>query len=314
MYDAGNPSIVCDMHPDYISRKFAANSEDQALEVQHHVAHIASCRAENGVEGTALGVAFDGTGFGPDGTLWGGEFFITDDDSIRHIAQFRQFPLPGGETAIREPRRAAIGMLYEMYADAIFEKNKGSIPVNIYGEIFGFNENEYCILQRMLGLSINSPRTSSVGRIFDGVSSLLGLKQTVSFEAQAAMALEFAASEIETGHYGFRIKGKDKYIIDWQWMIEGILRDRIEGVSNAVISSKFHNTLCEIVFAIAQMTDIHTVILSGGCFQNAVLLNRLITRLSDGGFKVYRHQLVPTNDGGISLGQIAALGLKKIEF
>ncbi len=339
LYNIQPNEIVCDLHPDYLSTKFArelinrqptAGDRKQETEnpklktVQHHYAHIASCMAENQLDGQVLGVAWDGTGFGNDGTIWGGEFLLTNETSFERVATFRPFKLPGGEKAIKEPRRTALGLLFELYGEKLFSLQENqTLPNSIIPLLRHFDKDELELIHTMLTKNINSPRTSSIGRLFDAVASLLGIRQKVNFEGQAAMEMEFLTDGIQTEEqYEFRIANCSRkagrnnqfeignshsaILIDWQPMIENILNDIEKNESLEIISSKFHNTLAEIIIEIAKRVGEERVVLSGGCFQNKYLTERTVTRLSEEGFRPYWHQRVPTNDGGISLGQIYA--------
>ncbi len=299
MYVAKPHIIVTDIHPEYLSTKYAASATVRLAEVQHHYAHIAACRLENQIEGEALGVSWDGTGFGLDKSIWGGEFFYSNDSDYRHIAQFKKFRLPGGESAIKEPRRTACGLLYEIYGDSFIDH----LPANIKNN---FSRNELSIIQRLLSQKINCPQTSSAGRLFDAVASLLNVCNISNYEGQAAMMLEFAANEEEQGEYLFQTLEDKIFIIDWQPIIEGILSDLKQNVHNSIISARFHNTLAKIILTIAQKLKLKKVILSGGCFQNGYLTEKTIKILENHEFHVYWHQRIPPNDGGISVGQIAA--------
>lgn len=307
LYNSEPSEVVSDMHPAYLSTNYAKLITDNHKSVQHHFAHIESCRTENQVTGAALGVAWDGTGYGLDGTIWGGEFFISDENTFSHVAQFRQFQLPGGEKAIKESRRSAIGILYELYGAEIFNDA-------LLFEEMNFNENELEIIKSMLDKNINSPRTSSAGRLFDAVSSLLGISHCSNYEGQSAMKLEFAVDKNESGKYHFELKENGKFIIDWQAMIESIIDDRKKGVDVTNISTKYHNTLSEIILYISEILSEEKVVLSGGCFQNLYLTEKTVELLENKNHKVYVHQRIPPNDGGIALGQIAAADIKCSEF
>jgi hydrogenase maturation protein HypF len=254
-----------------------------------------------------LGVAWDGAGYGPDGTIWGGEFLLTDGAAFRRIASLRRFRLPGGERAIREPRRTALGVLYEIFGDKLFELDQ-VIPL---GE---FSRAELTLLTQMVKKGVNSPYTSSAGRLFDALSALVGLCQRARFEGQAAMELEFAADKASTSErYPFLLSvGKNEgehdpaWIIDWEPMIRSVLRDIAAGSLRSAIAAKFHNTLTELIVETAARVGEKRVVLSGGCFQNRYLSERVISRLQAEGFHPYWHQRVPPNDGGIALGQIFA--------
>lgn len=303
MYKVDEPAFVYDLHPEYISTKFAKSLNSESFGVQHHIAHIASCRAENCISGNALGVAFDGSGFGLDGSIWGGEFFLSTDYSFTHISQFRQFLLPGADKAAIEPRRSALGVFYEMWGEEIFNNERYSFI------LYNFKQNEIKILRKMLIRNINSYRTSSMGRLFDAVASLLDLRQISSYEAQAAMLVEFCADSNEKGFYNFKIIRNKILIIDWQPIIEEILIDLKNNIEKSKISAKFHNTISQIILKVAKLTGEIKILLSGGCFQNAFLLENTIKLLEENNFYVYWHQRVPPNDGGISFGQIAAANI-----
>ncbi|PIW98347.1 MAG: carbamoyltransferase HypF [Ignavibacteria bacterium CG_4_8_14_3_um_filter_37_9] len=305
LYEAKDILAVADLHPDYLSTKFAKNNFENISFVQHHQAHVASCYAENKLEGTALGVSWDGTGYGLDGTIWGGEFFRFDDSSFMHFAQFRKFPLPGGDLAIKEPGRSAVGLLFEIFGEKLFEEKIEFINI--------FSEQEKKILLQMLKNKINSPLTSSVGRLFDAVAFLTGFKRTTSYEGEAAMMLEFAAAPAISDYYPFDLLPGEVLIIDWQKMIETILDEMKNNVSPKIISAKFHNTLVESICSVAEKSHEEKIVLSGGVFQNAYLLEHTVHRLRTSGFNPYWHQRIPTNDGGISLGQVAiAMDQKKL--
>jgi hydrogenase maturation protein HypF len=294
-------AVAYDMHPDYLSTGWARGTKLRHLPVQHHYAHVLSCMAENEVCPPALGVAWDGTGYGTDGTIWGGEFLRVNEDGFDRVAHFHTFPLPGGDAAIREPRRSGIGLLY-----SIFGAN--ACEVGELETIRSFTSAELSIICGMLSRGINSPLTSSAGRIFDAVASLIGLRQKIGFEGQAAMELEFIADRGVADRYPFSVDETDTTaVIDPAEMVRAILRDREEHVPNSTIASRFHNTMAEIMVAIAKLAGEEKIALSGGCFQNKLLTELAVTRLRSEGFKVYWHQRIPPNDGGIALGQLAAL-------
>ena len=301
LYGVEPTRIAADLHPDYISTKFAQERGKKIFGVQHHVAHVLSCVAENEVELPALGVAWDGTGYGTDGTIWGGEFFRIGKNIVERVAHLRLFRVPGGDKAVKEPRRAALGLLYELYGEATFEMNHLP-PLREMPPI------EMVTLKGMLQRRLNSPSTSSVGRLFDAVASLVNLRHRMGFEGQPAMELEFAVGEIETDErYDLPLVSRPpSLVLDWSRMIHEILADVNNGVSVANISAKFHNALAEAVVVIAQQFGEPRVVLSGGCFQNRYLLERIVTRLRAENFQPYWQQRVPTNDGGIAVGQIYA--------
>jgi hydrogenase maturation protein HypF len=338
LYEAVPQIIAADLHPDYLSTKFANELEGRAgsplpaadgaqrtarptkIGVQHHIAHVLSCMAENEIAPPVLGVSWDGTGYGLDGTVWGGEFFLVTNESIERIAHLRPFRLPGGDKAVKEPRRSALGLLHEMFGDKVFEQKK-------LATVAAFSLAELGTLRTMLAKKLNSPVTTSMGRLFDAVASLINLRQQIRFEGQAAMELEFALDRIETEEaYELRItecglrnkkanEGEtnselrtpnSELVMDWSLMIEGILEDVKDGIPAGFISAKFHNALVEGIVAVAKRAGQNRVVLSGGCFQNRYLTERTVRRLQAEGFRPYWHQRVPPNDGGIALGQVVA--------
>jgi hydrogenase maturation protein HypF len=308
LYRTDPARIAADMHPDYLSTRFARDSGIPLIQIQHHFAHVAACMAENEIDGRVLGVSWDGTGYGSDGTVWGGEFLLTDEKSYTRVATFRKFRLPGGASAVKEPRRTALGVLYEMMGDAVFGR-KDLNPV------LAFRDSEIKVLARMLQNGIHSPWTTSAGRLFDAAASLAGLRQRMRFEGQAAMELEFAVGPDGTDEvYPFSLKRPDPgvagegvlFIADWEPMMEALLGDARDQIPLARIAGKFHNTMVEIIIETARSVGEERVILTGGCFQNRYLTERSVQRLQTEGFKPYWHQRIPPNDGGISLGQVVA--------
>ncbi|MCK9619185.1 MAG: carbamoyltransferase HypF [Methylobacter sp.] len=287
--------IMHDLHGGYASSRFAANLPQSTLPVQHHYAHALSCMAEHGLEPPVLGICWDGSGLGTDNTLWGGEFLIIHKQGFERYAHFAPFSLPGGHKAIQEPRRAALGLLYETFGTSVFERQ--DLP---------FSAQELNLLQSALSRELNCPRTTSAGRLFDAIASLLGLCHINGYEGQAAMALEqSAASTASELHYDFRIQAKTPIIVDWKITLEQLLEDMQHNPAE-LIAAKFHNTLAEIIQAIALMAGQKTIVLSGGCFQNACLTENAAKRLTHSGFKVYCHENIPPNDGGLALGQLYA--------
>jgi hydrogenase maturation protein HypF len=298
LYEVSPEMVACDLHPDYLSTKYAAELSAPTLGVQHHWAHVAGCMAENELEPPALGVSWDGTGLGLDGTIWGGEFLLANGPSFARAAHLRQFRLPGGETAIKEPRRCALGVLREILGNDVWE----------HGNVTSlFSSQEISVLRQLLEKKINAPLTSSAGRLFDAVASLLGLRGRSTFEGQAAMELEFATQTGIGDAYPFDLKGEvPSCIVDWQPMILALLHDLAHHQSAGVMAAKFHNTLTEMIVAVARKVGEPKIILTGGCFQNRYLTERTIDRLREENFRPYWHQRVPPNDGGIALGQVAA--------
>jgi hydrogenase maturation protein HypF len=290
--------VVCDLHPEYLSTKYAAELAGPVVAVQHHYAHVAACMAENELEGTVLGVSWDGTGYGLDGTIWGGEFLLSDLTSFTRVAHFRQFSLPGGEAAVREPRRTALGLLYAMLGARAF------LRYDLF-PLLSISEGELAVLRRMLERGVQSPVTSSVGRLFDAVASLVGLRQRVRFEGQAAMELEYSVEADRYEAYPVELQDGAPSIVDWEPMILELFQDLASGATIGAIAARFHNTLVEAIVQVAHKVGEHKVVLTGGCFQNRYLTERAVVRLREAEFRPYWHQRVPPNDGGIALGQVA---------
>jgi hydrogenase maturation protein HypF len=257
--------------------------------------------ADNGLDSPVLGVSWDGTGYGLDHTIWGGEFLRVTDSGFQRVAHLRTFRLPGGEHAVKEPRRTAIGLLYEMEGDR-FAAREELAPVR------SFSAPERRLLTQALANHLNAPLTSSVGRLFDAVAALLGLRLTTRFEGQAAMELEWAIqSTVTDASYPFQIEPKQGILIaDWEPLIQALLADLAGGATLGEMAARFHNTLADMIVAIAEQVGIQTIALSGGCFQNRYLTERTVDRLAAAGFSPHWHQRVPPNDGGIALGQILA--------
>jgi len=305
LYGVDPSRVAADLHPDYLSTRFANSFGRPVTFIQHHYAHVMACMAENQLEGTVLGVSWDGTGYGEDGTVWGGEFLLTNDQSFRRVAFLRQFRLPGGNQAIRQPRRTAIGLLYE-----VFGNDLAAVPG--VASINAFSDQELKVFLQMLARKINSPLTSSAGRLFDAVASLTGLRQVVNFEGQAAMELEFALNEGAAEQpYPFRLLDLPQTqagvtIVDWEPLVKAVLSDIAQGTPVGTISKRFHDSLAEIILAVARRAGEKRIVLTGGCFQNRYLTERAVCRLEAEGFRPYWHQRIPPNDGGISLGQVVA--------
>ena len=302
LYGLQPETVACDQHPDYLSTQYARDSGLHVVAVQHHYAHVLSCMAENQLEGPVLGVSWDGTGYGTDSTIWGGEFLCVKGDSFERAAHLRKFRLPGGEQAIKEPRRAALGVLYEVFGDELF-----SMPD--LAPVRAFSERELQIVEKMLRNDINAPITSSAGRLFDAVSAIAGLRQHNRFEGQGAMELEFCLQRDVDDHYDFEfVDGESSPgIVDWAPLVRGIVENLHRGLPAGKISARFHNTLAEAIVAVARMVGRERVVLTGGCFQNRYLTERAVQRLQEADFRPYWHQRIPPNDGGIALGQIAAV-------
>jgi len=297
-------AVAHDLHPGYLSTQFALRMEGlRRIGVQHHHAHIASCMAEHRLEDRVIGVAWDGTGFGTDGTIWGGEFLAADYLGFDRCARLRPVLLAGADAGVREPWRVARSYLLDAF---------GEIPAESRWAEMAMPER-LRVVDTMLLKHVNTIPTSSAGRLFDAVASLVGLRHSVSFEGQAAMMLE-AAADAAAGErterpYAFALAGASPVEMDLRPMIRGIVDDLRQGESQAKIAARFHATLVEAIAAICgRMRDelrLERICLSGGCFQNALLLEGCLRRLRGDGFAVFAHREVPANDGGISLGQAA---------
>lgn len=318
---AATPTLVAhDLHPDYVSTRYAREAglapPAPRLAVQHHHAHFAACLAEHAAAGPALGVIWDGTGYGTDGTIWGGEFLLGDAAGSVRVAHLRPFRLPGGDAAVREPSRVAIALLWELYGpDAL---NREDLP-----PLQMFDQGQRRILARMIAGGINSLPTTSAGRLFDGVAALLGVRQRVTFEGQAAMELEYLADPHETGAYPFTLIRAEPtapptpaggvtciaapLLVDWRPAIADVLADMSRGVGRERIAARFHNGAVAAMVAVAADLGVAQVALSGGCFQNRLLAEGAIKQLTAAGRCALLPRLVPMNDGGVSFGQIAAV-------
>jgi hydrogenase maturation protein HypF len=292
-------AVAHDLHPLYLSSRFAAELPLPKVGVQHHHAHIASCMAENGLRGNVIGVAFDGTGYGTDGKIWGGEFLIADFAGFDRRAHLRYIPLPGGDAAVRQPWRPALSWLREACGADIPE----DLPV--FEQV---PERERDFVSQMIARGINTVQTSSCGRLFDAVASVIGIRQEVTFEGQAAIELEMAAhcARVED-IYSFDIGSGEPAEIDMRPTIREIVRDLKNGQSKYVIAGRFHNTIAAVIAEVCrQVRDgehLNRVCLSGGTFQNVYLLERAVGLLRSLGFEVFLHSAVPPSDGGIALGQ-----------
>jgi hydrogenase maturation protein HypF len=357
-FDVKPDAVVCDLHPDYASTRhaeaLATRWDVPLLRVQHHHAHVAACIAEHGLTGPELGFSWDGTGYGTDGTVWGGEALLCEGGNFRRAARLRTFPLPGGDQAARQPRRSAFGLLYAMLG------NDAADLATAW-----FTPAEINALRKMMERGLQTPNTSSMGRLFDAVAAIAGLWPNTdsasspcahavensvfprrdnmreraelrqhaepgwngyetSFEGQAAMALEYAAEEErwkektkpESGRYSFELDGStdghDTIVLDWEPMVRAILADRAAGASIGQISLRFHDALADMALMTAQAVGYRQIVLTGGCFQNRLLADRVEQQLSAEGFRVYTHKSVPPGDGGIALGQVL-LALRQLD-
>jgi hydrogenase maturation protein HypF len=303
LYELQPKWVACDQHPDYFSTQYARKqAEIEVFPVQHHYAHVLSCMAENQLEAPALGIAWDGSGFGSDRTVWGGEFLRITDDGFERFAHLRTFRLPGGEKAVKEPRRVALAILRQTFGG-------DTATLREIATLRAFDPDDLRVLDEMLERKLRSPLTSSAGRLFDAVASIIGLRQVCRFEGQAAMELEFLTHGVQTKeYYPFELtEGLDSISMDWTPAVRGVIEDLQARVSTADIATRFHNTLAEMMVRVARASGEEKVVLSGGCFQNRYLTERAVQRLREEGFQPYWHQRVPPNDGGIALGQVMAV-------
>ncbi len=314
LYDLQPTTVVADLHPDYISTAEARGMGLPVRLIQHHYAHIAACMAENELETDVLGVSWDGTGWGSDGTIWGGEFLTVGKGGAERVGSFRAFPLPGGEAAVKEPRRTALGMLTELFGE-------DSAVANNLPCIKSFTPVELSTLRRMLERRLNSPPTTSAGRMFDGIAAMLGVRQQTTFEGQAAMELEWLASSVsESVPFAFALGESPaagaargmRFVVDWGPAVKEMLGELLRGMPAALLAHRFHSTMARVVLAAAEKIGRPRVVLTGGCFQNALLTTMTVRLLRAHNFLPYWHQRIPPNDGGIALGQLyAALVLEK---
>lgn len=297
------PSIVAyDLHPNYLSTRWAlAQSKTKAVGVQHHHAHIASCMAENHLEGRVIGFALDGTGYGTDGRIWGGEVLLGDYVDFERAAHFAYVPLPGGSAAIREPWRVAVSYLW-----GVFGLDLLKLPIPFLDQI---RHSKILTILQMMDREVNSPLTSSCGRLFDAVAALVNLRHEINYEAQAAIELEMCREEAYADQpYPFAINEAGSVLqIDSRPLFQAIVEDLLHGATAGKVSQRFHDGLIEVCSRIAvilrERTSLNSVCLSGGTFQNAYLATRLEQLLRETGFNVFTHLQVPAGDGGLSLGQ-----------
>jgi hydrogenase maturation protein HypF len=289
LYDFEPEVVACDLHPDYASTKHAeTHAEKMALplvRVQHHMAHVAACAAENDVVGPYLGVAWDGTGYGTDGVIWGSEFFAVTGQVFRRVAHLRPFRLPGGESSIRDCRRTALSLLHST-----------GLEVGLSGVPCG----HVSVLSKMIERGLNSPLTTSMGRLLDAAASLSGVATHNGFEGQAPMRFEAAISTVDSGAYPAPIQDEE---LDWRPAITALVEDVRRRADAGEIARRFHNTLVDWIVSVAREAGLERVVLSGGCFQNSYLSEKAVERLTAARHRPYTHQRVPPNDGGIALGQ-----------
>jgi hydrogenase maturation protein HypF len=301
-------AIAYDLHPNYLATRYAIDRAEReglpSFGVQHHHAHIAACMAENSLPANqpVIGVAFDGTGYGEDGAIWGGEFLLADYRGFKRACHLKYIPLPGGDTSVRKPARIALAYLWASKLDWEIELQ----PVS------ALCAEELSILKSQLKLKINTPLTSSMGRFFDAAASLCGVRQVVNYEAQAAIEFEALADPNEFGEYDIHIEPDESLEggslqIDPTPLIEELIRDIYGGIAISAISARFHNSVARMVYLVCNRLrkndGINNIVLSGGVWQNMTLLHRTYDLLKSENFNIYHHNQVPTNDGGLALGQ-----------
>ncbi len=306
------PEIIAhDMHPDYLSTKFAESMKGRhTVAVQHHHAHIASCLGEAGTDGPVIGMALDGTGYGPDGTIWGCEVLTATRKSYERVGHLDTVGMPGGEVAVRQPWRMAVSHLRHAFGTELDTRDIVALV--------GRSEREVDLVSTLLARGVNCPVTSSCGRLFDAVSSLCRVRNEITYEGQAAIELEMVADEAEAGSYPVVVEDCDgMLILRTEQLLRQLVREIKSGVDRSVISARFHNWmaagLVEFALRLRDRYRIGVVALSGGCFQNEILLRRARTGLLENGFKVLINRVVPANDGGISFGQAVVAAARDLD-
>ena len=301
LYRQSVDSIACDLHPDYASTHMTKNSDLPVARIPHHLAHVLNVALENKIEGRYIGVSWDGAGYGTDGSVWGGEFLQVDGRYWSRLAHWRPLPLPGNEAAIRQPGRIALAILREIskpevyFDDAVLRK-------------LGIDSNKAQLVLQMVERDINTPVTSSAGRLFDSAAALLGLCRNNSFEGRAAMRLEATARGNDTTDiYAFNIStATHPWIIDWQPLFTALQNDIVRGKTVDYCAAVFHNTMAAAITEVIQKTGEKTIVLAGGCFQNRILILKTTELLEKSGCEVYRGSKISPNDGSLAIGQIVA--------
>lgn len=303
LFDIHVERIACDLHPDYLSTSYAEEVAEQKnipiMHIQHHFAHMASCMGDNGLDEKCIGIIWDGTGYGTDGTIWGGEFLVGDYEGFERLGTIRTMFLPGGDAAIKEIYRIACSLMEDAGCS----------------DKFDYDMKKCDLIREMIRLGINCPKTTSIGRLFDGICAIIGIKETVSYEGQGAILLE-AASEPTEDNYDYDIYiDEGRLVFDYRSLVREAAEDKAKGMPAGIIASKFMNTLSVMAVdmsrRIREKTGLNSVVLSGGVFQNMYLLERLKRQLEEKDFKVYTHSRVSTNDEGISLGQALIAGRRQ---
>ena len=298
--------VVCDLHPDYLSTGFAEQFELPVLSIQHHHAHIASCMAEHHLDEKVIGVSFDGTGLGTDGKIWGGDFLVCDLSNFERVAHFEYIPMPGGDLVTNDPRRMAMAYLHHYFGKEFLEAKKEKLFADM-------DPNTFDTVLMMLDQNINSPESDSAGRLFDAVAALTRVCRLSAYHAEAPMRLEAIAAPEPDKAYHFDFNGET---ISFKPTFEEILKDMENNVAVSLISARFHctivNMMCDVVQKISKRTGLKKVVISGGTFQNRILLSVGEKRLHAAGLEVFSHEKVPSNDGGIALGQLAIAAKRRI--
>lgn len=327
IYNIKPKIIAYDMHPNYWCREYVEKQNTINMEVQHHHAHIVSCMVENNIKEKVIGIAYDGVGYGIDGTIWGGEFIICDYKDFKRITHLNYAQMPGGDAATKEPWKMAVSYIYEAYKNsgsrALISDEDTLITKNYVEDSNITQENIPKVLKdnniksiiAMIKNNINSPKCSSMGRLFDAVSAMLGFLGKVTFEGEAAILLENMANENEKGSYDYEIKCQDEgYIINTSEIIREIINDINSEVHHGIISKRFHNTVIDFTVNMCSILrdalNINKVVLSGGVFQNEIILKGIYGKLNHKGFEVYTHKSIPCNDSGICVGQIVIANAK----
>ena len=304
LYGVAPSLVACDAHPDYRSTRYAEATGLPIVRVQHHHAHVRACMLDNRLEGPVLGVSWDGAGLGADGSIWGGELLVVDDRAEpcwRRVGHLRTFGLPGGDAAARQPWRSALGVLHELLGDALFD-------APLYAELCPLPAPDRRLFRTALARGLHTPRTSSAGRLFDAASAIVGLATRSSYEGQAAMRLEAAVGP--DVHDGYPLApcpdAGGRLVLDWGPLFEALLADRTAGVPVGAIAARFHRGLARGIAASAAALGLERVLLTGGCFQNACLLEESVEALRARGLRPYWHERIPPGDGGIAFGQLGA--------
>ncbi|MCX6359024.1 MAG: carbamoyltransferase HypF [Armatimonadetes bacterium] len=307
LYEQQIETVACDLHPDYASTRYAEAMSGELAPVQHHHAHVLSCMAENDLRGDVLGFAWDGAGMGLDGTAWGGEALVASEKAFARFAALRPFPLPGADTAARRPWRSALGLLV-----AAVGLDGACSAMSALRH--GLDARQLRIVAARAAAGAGSPLTSAMGRLFDGVSFLAGGRSAAHFEGQAAMEFEWAADRSATGHYDLPLEhdGPVRWI-DWRPLLAAVQDDRASGVPLGIISMRFHRALADMAARVVVAAGLRRVAVSGGCFQNRLLLELVIAAVEAEGATVYTQRHVPPNDGGIALGQLYAVAGRTVD-